>query len=228
MRHAVRSPLRGSLRQAPGGDRGREDDEQHRRDSSDGRVFSIINKPLTEGGWIATREDIICLLQRNIHECRSASFPCAAPVTHDGPCYIPHRRSLPVLMRTVCDRRRHDVAKQPEDIGPRGERPQSDRLARASQASRQISRDASARPREIHLLGPLGVAITATDPSGVWGLIKEGMASGWPSLKHARTLRPWCERLQTHFASGSGRIWNFTTFGRVPLPVSRWNGVRVP
>lgn len=29
-------------------------------------------------------------------------------------------------------------------------------------------------------------------------------------------------------ASGSGRSWNFTTFGRVPLPVSVWNGVRVP
>ena len=31
-----------------------------------------------------------------------------------------------------------------------------------------------------------------------------------------------------HRASGSGRSWNFTTFGREPLPVSRWNGVRVP
>src|ERR1700749_4398964 len=29
-------------------------------------------------------------------------------------------------------------------------------------------------------------------------------------------------------ASGSGRIWNFTIFGRVPLPFSRWNGVRLP
>ena len=32
----------------------------------------------------------------------------------------------------------------------------------------------------------------------------------------------------SHRASGSGRSWNFTTFGRVPLPVSVWNGVRVP
>ena len=29
-------------------------------------------------------------------------------------------------------------------------------------------------------------------------------------------------------ASGSGRTWNFATFGRVPLPVSVWNGLRVP
>ena len=28
-----------------------------------------------------------------------------------------------------------------------------------------------------------GMAITAADPSGVWGLIKEGMASGWAVLK---------------------------------------------
>ena len=28
-----------------------------------------------------------------------------------------------------------------------------------------------------------GMAITAADPSGVWGLIKEGMASGWALLK---------------------------------------------
>ena len=32
----------------------------------------------------------------------------------------------------------------------------------------------------------------------------------------------------TYFANGSGRNWNFTTFGRVPLPPSMWNGVRVP
>ena len=28
-------------------------------------------------------------------------------------------------------------------------------------------------------------------------------------------------------ASGSGRSWNLTTFGRVPLPPSMWNGARV-
>ena len=29
-------------------------------------------------------------------------------------------------------------------------------------------------------------------------------------------------------ARGSGRTWNLTTLGRVPLPVSMWNGVRFP
>ena len=28
-----------------------------------------------------------------------------------------------------------------------------------------------------------GMAITAADPSGVWGLLKEGMAGGWALLK---------------------------------------------
>jgi hypothetical protein len=33
----------------------------------------------------------------------------------------------------------------------------------------------------------------------------------------------------TYFASGSGRSWNFTSFGRSPLPMpSTWNGVRLP
>src|SRR5215467_5362170 len=31
-----------------------------------------------------------------------------------------------------------------------------------------------------------------------------------------------------HRANGSGRTWNLTTWGWVPLPVSRWNGVRLP
>ena len=30
-----------------------------------------------------------------------------------------------------------------------------------------------------------------------------------------------------YFASGSGRIWNFTTLGRFSLPPSRWNMVRL-
>ena len=29
----------------------------------------------------------------------------------------------------------------------------------------------------------VGMAITAADPSGVWGLLKEGMAGGWAMLK---------------------------------------------
>jgi hypothetical protein len=31
-----------------------------------------------------------------------------------------------------------------------------------------------------------------------------------------------------HFASGSGRSWNFNTLGFVPLPPSMWKGVRLP
>src|SRR5260370_39154748 len=30
------------------------------------------------------------------------------------------------------------------------------------------------------------------------------------------------------FANGSGRSWNLVILGVVPLPVSRWNGVRLP
>src|SRR5579864_2565139 len=35
-------------------------------------------------------------------------------------------------------------------------------------------------------------------------------------------------RARRQSASGSGRTWNLTIFGSVPLPVSRWNGVRLP
>jgi hypothetical protein len=34
-----------------------------------------------------------------------------------------------------------------------------------------------------------GMAITAADPSGVWGLPKEGLAGAGRSSKHGRTLR---------------------------------------
>lgn len=35
-----------------------------------------------------------------------------------------------------------------------------------------------------------------------------------------------CSRI--YFANGSGLTWNLTSLGLVPLPVSMWNGVRVP
>lgn len=34
-----------------------------------------------------------------------------------------------------------------------------------------------------------GIAITAADPSGVWGLMKEGMASGWALLEARQNAR---------------------------------------
>jgi hypothetical protein len=34
-----------------------------------------------------------------------------------------------------------------------------------------------------------GIAITAADPSGVWGLMKEGMASGWALLEARENAR---------------------------------------
>ena len=42
-------------------------------------------------------------------------------------------------------------------------------------------------------------------------------------LHNSGALRPCVYR-----ASGSGRSWNFTSFGGVPLPPSTWNGVRLP
>ena len=36
-------------------------------------------------------------------------------------------------------------------------------------------------------------------------------------------------RALAYFASGSGRSWNFTSLGTLPLPMpSSWNGVRLP
>jgi hypothetical protein len=34
-----------------------------------------------------------------------------------------------------------------------------------------------------------GIAITAADPSGVWRLLKEGMAGGWDSWKHVKARK---------------------------------------
>ena len=44
-----------------------------------------------------------------------------------------------------------------------------------------------------------------------------------------RTARRWSLSARVvYFASGSGRSWNCTTLLGVPLPVSVWNGARVP
>lgn len=52
-----------------------------------------------------------------------------------------------------------------------------------------------------------GMAITAADPSGVWGLIKEGMAGGWALVDarqnaHANVL---VKAVAEDFATGDGR-----------------------
>ena len=52
-----------------------------------------------------------------------------------------------------------------------------------------------------------GMAITAADPSGVWGLLKEGMAGGW-ALIQARgdaKANPLVRAVATDFATAEGR-----------------------
>jgi hypothetical protein len=52
-----------------------------------------------------------------------------------------------------------------------------------------------------------GMAITAADPSGVWGLLKEGMASGWALVEarqHAQT-NPLVRAVAEDFATAEGR-----------------------
>src|SRR5215471_4742931 len=44
----------------------------------------------------------------------------------------------------------------------------------------------------------------------------------WPNRGFGQRSKPHQR------ANGSGRTWNLTTLGWVPLPVSRWNGVRFP
>ena len=46
----------------------------------------------------------------------------------------------------------------------------------------------------------------------------------WKTEMRQRALAP----CSAQCASGSGRSWNFTSFGSVPLPPSTWNGVRLP
>ena len=61
-----------------------------------------------------------------------------------------------------------------------------------------------------------GMAITAADPSGVWGLIKEGMAGGW-ALVEARLVKAVAE----DFTTGDGR-----TTARTELQ-ARFSGVNI-
>ena len=62
-----------------------------------------------------------------------------------------------------------------------------------------------------------------------WGEVR-----GWSRgahVRNVRTARRGGSRKSArvaYFASGSGRSWNCTTLLGVPLPVSVWNGARVP
>ena len=52
-----------------------------------------------------------------------------------------------------------------------------------------------------------GMAITAADPSGVWGLLKEGMAGGWALLQARQTAHanPLVKAVAEDFATAEGR-----------------------
>ena len=52
-----------------------------------------------------------------------------------------------------------------------------------------------------------GMAITAADPSGVWGLLKEGMAGGWALLEARQNAQanPLVRAVAEDFATSDGR-----------------------
>jgi len=52
-----------------------------------------------------------------------------------------------------------------------------------------------------------GMAITAADPSGVWGLIKEGMAGGWALVEARQNAQanPLVKAVAEDFATSDGR-----------------------
>ena len=52
-----------------------------------------------------------------------------------------------------------------------------------------------------------GMAITAADPSGVWGLLKEGMASGWALVEARQNAQtnPLVRAVAEDFATAEGR-----------------------
>jgi hypothetical protein len=59
----------------------------------------------------------------------------------------------------------------------------------------------------VALLAVTGLVITAADPSGLWGLLKEGMASSWALLqaKQDATTNALVRAVAEDFASGDGR-----------------------
>ena len=58
-----------------------------------------------------------------------------------------------------------------------------------------------------------GMAITAADPSGLWGLLKEGMAGGWALLEARQTAGadPLVKATAEDFATNEGRTAARTT-----------------
>ena len=52
-----------------------------------------------------------------------------------------------------------------------------------------------------------GMAITAADPSGVWGLLKEGMAGGWALVEARQNAQanPLVKAVAVDFATAEGR-----------------------
>jgi hypothetical protein len=71
-----------------------------------------------------------------------------------------------------------------------------------------------------------GMAITAADPSGLWGLLKEGMAGGWALLEARQTADadPLVKATAEAFATNEGRAaaraalqqrFTGTTFGAI-------------
>jgi hypothetical protein len=68
-----------------------------------------------------------------------------------------------------------------------------------------------------------GMAITAADPSGIWGLIKEGMAGGWALVEARRNAQanPLVKAVAEDFATGDGRA-----SARAELQV-RFGGVNI-
>ena len=67
------------------------------------------------------------------------------------------------------------------------------------------------------------MAITAADPSGVWGLLKEGMAGGWALLEARQNAQanPLVKDVAQDFATAEGR-----TVARAALQ-SRFTGLNI-
>ena len=66
-----------------------------------------------------------------------------------------------------------------------------------------------------------------TEPSESEAALPLGAASFSLGLFQAGKSSPERGYTTAHLASGSGRSWNLTTFGRFSLPPSRWNTVLV-
>ena len=68
-----------------------------------------------------------------------------------------------------------------------------------------------------------GMAITAADPSGVWGLIKEGMAGGWALVEARQNAQanPLVKAVAEDFTTGDGR-----TAARTELQ-ARFSGINI-